>query len=624
MSSINILCMGCMNKRAEGDTCPFCGYRHLDNDVESSVYLAPGTILNDRYILGKVLGVGGFGITYIGFDPKLEVKLAVKEYFPRHISARAQGKMELNPYEGDSFEKFRHGLKYFLREVKTAAKFEHHPNVVAVKDYFEENNTAYMVMSYIDGNPLDKFLEKSGGRISYKIALKIALPIMDALEKIHAKNLLHRDISPDNIYMASNGVPMLIDFGASRYTETDQSQSMTLTLKEGYAPLEQYSKNGDQGPWTDVYALSATIYHSITGKTPPAAMERLPQETLVSPADMGISLPAHVEEAILKGLALSIPDRFSSVTDFKSAIVGRSGRSTVGFIEKIFSLPGALTTFFYRLSPLKIISILSLLVVLLATVLFFRDSGASDTEESSKKVSKVKVEKIEKSKVKKKKRKKVRRSKSRKLKKGRKKRLKKGRVKKSRKIKVKSRKIAPEKRVKAENKVTKKASPPSSKGVSVVGKKFSFERKQRESLTPVQYFKRGRRAENSGDRKTAQKSYSSACKGSHPTACYKLGQMTGKASYFKRARRLFNLECKSGRGYACMNLGVMMGMGEGGSANSAGGVEKLRKSCNLKYAPGCARLADIYQNGKVVKKSLKKSKQYRKKACKYGIKRLCR
>jgi serine/threonine protein kinase len=284
------------------------------------MYLLSETELNNRYNIEDVLGHGGFGITYSALDKILNVKVAIKEYLPRQLATRAEGQTKVSIFTGESRKHYEYGLRKFLEEAQSIAQFSHHPNIVSARDYFETNNTAYMVMEYIEGVTLKEYLEQKGGKIPFEEAKAIMMPVMDALREVHSVGLLHRDISPDNIYITTTGQVKVLDFGAARYYAGEQSKSLSVILKPGYAPEEQYRSSGKQGTWTDVYATGATIYRVISGKTPPEALDRKEEDTLEPPSRLGISIPADAERALLKALAISAAQRFQTMGEFQEAL----------------------------------------------------------------------------------------------------------------------------------------------------------------------------------------------------------------------------------------------------------------------------------------------------------------
>lgn len=312
------ICFGCFQEKELGGYCPHCGFG--ENEEQPYLALPLGTLLNGRYMLGKVLGMGGFGITYLGYDLTLDIKVAIKEYMPSSIATRNSDRYNVT-LTGRTEDDYRQGMENFLEEAKILAKLQNTPNIVSVQNYFKENNTAYFVMEYIDGMSLKDYLADQGGKILYVQALAILEPIMEALVQVHALNLLHRDISPDNIYITSRGESRLLDFGAARFALGD-GKSVSVILKHGYAPEEQYSSHGNQGPWTDVYAMGATFYRCITGMLPPDSVERIRVDALKAPSELGIIIPRHIEQAILKALAVKTEDRFPNMGALLRALRG--------------------------------------------------------------------------------------------------------------------------------------------------------------------------------------------------------------------------------------------------------------------------------------------------------------
>ena len=226
------------------------------------------------YRVVRVLGVGGFGVTYLCEHSGLGVQVAVKEYLPNEIAVRDG--TEVHPKSAGDREGFEWGLSRFLDEARTLARFEH-PNVVRVRDCFEANNTAYIVMDYEDGEPLDAVLRRHGTLTEAQLK-RVVLPVVDGLRQVHAAGFLHRDIKPSNIFVRrSDESPVLLDFGSARQALGRRSRSMTAIASAGYSPPEQYASHGAQGAWTDIYALSALCYRAITGDAPMEATGRQSQ-----------------------------------------------------------------------------------------------------------------------------------------------------------------------------------------------------------------------------------------------------------------------------------------------------------------------------------------------------------
>ena len=198
---------------------------------------------------------------------KMDMKVAIKEYLPDTIAYRTPGATLMSTYAGEKHDAYQLGAEKFYEEARTIAKFNGHPNIINVQQFFYENNTAYFVMEYIEGIDLKKYATQKGGKLNEQEVLKIILPIVDALIVVHSVGVLHRDISPDNIYITNDGTVKLLDFGAAGQVLGEHSKSLSVILKPGFAPIEQYQTKGKQGPWTDVYALAATMYYCFDRST---------------------------------------------------------------------------------------------------------------------------------------------------------------------------------------------------------------------------------------------------------------------------------------------------------------------------------------------------------------------
>ena len=233
-----------------------------------------GTVLAGQYEIDGILGQGGFGITYKALDRMNGKVVAIKEYFPDTMATRLPGQSQITTYPGDRGENFVYGKQCFLQEAETLAQFIGNENIVRIHSYFEEYGTAYFVMDYIEGTSLDEYVRQHGGKLGFDETAKLLIPVMDALGAVHGKGIVHRDVSPDNIYITKEGGVKLIDFGAARQSLGDKSQSLDVILKHGFAPKEQYMRRGRQGPYTEVYALGATFYYVLTGKRPAVGLER--------------------------------------------------------------------------------------------------------------------------------------------------------------------------------------------------------------------------------------------------------------------------------------------------------------------------------------------------------------
>ena len=307
-------CLNCMEEyEGHADACPHCG-ASTKLDEQESLTLKPGTLLQERYIVGNSLGSGGFGVTYIGWDTTLQKKIAIKEFLPSGLATRAPGQTCISVLGGQREEEFKRGLQSFYEEAVHLARFSE-PGIVDIFDCIHENNTAYIIMEFLEGSTLAQLLQ-ADGPMTLPQALNILAPLLKSLEVIHNEGMLHRDIAPDNIIVTKNGTVKLIDFGAARYASSNYSRSMTVLFKEGYAPEEQYRKLGNQGPWSDIYALGATAYKMLTGVTPPQSIERVVKDTLQPPSRMGAELPGYADNAIMNALSVFADNRTSSAVAF--------------------------------------------------------------------------------------------------------------------------------------------------------------------------------------------------------------------------------------------------------------------------------------------------------------------
>ena len=317
------ICYNCFQERDSlSGPCPYCGFDLAENEKKYPVALRAGTVLNDRYIVGRVLGQGGFGITYLAWDTQLEAKVAIKEFRPGELATRVEG-TTVSVLSADRSEDFTYGAERFQEEARTLAKFIGNPNIAAVTSYFDENDTSYFVMDYIEGISFKTYIANHGGKVSVEDALNVMIPVLRALTAVHQEGFIHRDVTPDNIYITKDGMVKLLDFGSARYSIGDKSKSLDVILKVGYAPKEQYIRRSRQGPYTDVYSCAACFYAALTGFLPPEALERLDHDELVPVSQCGVDIPEYLDKAILKGLAVQPEDRFQSAEEFLEAIESR-------------------------------------------------------------------------------------------------------------------------------------------------------------------------------------------------------------------------------------------------------------------------------------------------------------
>ena len=325
-----ILCEGCFSEQEEYS--PICGVCGLDKSavVENTGALPMGMTLMDKYIIGNVLGRGGFGITYLAYDKVNQQKVAIKEYFPDSLSYRTPGTVTITNYTGDREEHYKSGVNKFYNEARILSRFNGNDHIINVMEFFYANNTAYYVMEYVNGIDLKKYIAMRGGRLPYNEVLDIMVPVMYALIIVHSMDILHRDISPDNIYLTKDGDIKILDFGAARQVFQEQSSNLSVILKQGFTPIEQYRKRGNHGPWSDIYSLGATVYYALTGSVPEESVNRVERDDLRMPSALGIPVPADFEMILRKMLAVKAENRFQSMIELKEAMRNLGAASGTG------------------------------------------------------------------------------------------------------------------------------------------------------------------------------------------------------------------------------------------------------------------------------------------------------
>lgn len=293
-------------------------------NINQPIYALPcNFLLHGRYIVGKVLGQGGFGITYLAWDNLLDMKVAVKEYFPmgmvtRDVSRSASLFWSTSQSDGELRQK---GYNHFLKEARKMAKIDNVPSIVRVRDFFLDNETAYIVMDYVEGITLKETLLKNGV-LSFEDCVRLLHPIMEGLAKAHSHQIIHRDISPDNIMIQKDGSVILLDLGAAKDMTDANGQRSQLVAKGGFSPMEQYMQNKTIGPWTDVYALCATIYYCVTGNVLKTALERIDDETVLFPPEADGRLSEREKNVLKHGLAVKPEERIQSMDELLKELDG--------------------------------------------------------------------------------------------------------------------------------------------------------------------------------------------------------------------------------------------------------------------------------------------------------------
>lgn len=316
---IKKICPRCFATLGAGRVCPSCG-KCADDLINPAPAIPVQAVIGSRYLIGEMLGAGGFGITYAGWDLSESKKVAIKEFFPKEYATRHEEDFRVNVTEHDLVVSFNHWLKAFIEEAKILMRIRDLHGVVKLSDFFEANNTAYIVTDYLEGPSLRTYLAARGNKIPIAEALGILRPVFESLILLHESGIIHKDISPENILIVQNKYVKLIDFGAaSLYKRATDYRAFTV-LKGGYSPIELYKPDGIQSPRTDVYELGATLYNCITGYIPALATEREQADTLPPPSKLGAELPEYVEHAIIKSLAVRPLNRYPTVRAFLDAL----------------------------------------------------------------------------------------------------------------------------------------------------------------------------------------------------------------------------------------------------------------------------------------------------------------
>lgn len=311
MSEFN-LCYGCMNPNddAEGGICKICGYN--ENAPYLPSYLAPGVMLRDRYVVGKLLSYNGESANYIGFDTITQSKVVIKEYMPDTLCERESGKSIIN-VAPEYVAQYKTLMSEFVELNKTISKMRSLSHIIPVMDMFGDNNTGYVVLVYFEGTTLEKYIERNGGRLTWETVRRFFPPIFTTISLVHNAGLVHRGICPNNILIGENGDIKLTGFAIS--DERTANTEIAPEIFSGYAAPEQYNSSARQGTWTDVYGVSALLYKALTGVTPVDAASRLTDDTLEAPSDVVPEIPKSVSDVIMSGMELDGEKRIQTVTE---------------------------------------------------------------------------------------------------------------------------------------------------------------------------------------------------------------------------------------------------------------------------------------------------------------------
>lgn len=337
-------CPNCMQALTQGeDVCPYCGFQVAGYEEKKNA-LRPFTILQGKYMIGRIIGMGGFGITYIGWDLNLQTYIAIKEYYPESFAQRDSGTSTFVTTNENKKEIYDKGLTRYVEEARNLSKFYQLQGIVSVKDFFYENGTGYIVMEYINGVNLKEYLNGMGGTLDEATVLALMKPVFESLHQIHNTGLVHRDISPDNIMVDNEGKIKLIDFGSVRGQSAETDKTYTVILKHGYAPPEQYYAKGKQGPWTDIYSLCATMYKMLTGEIPPNGVERMEDDTYRNPSTYGVAVSPRTEAVLQKGLAVKAQERYQDIGQLLFDLYGEGSAGAMNSVPQSNPYSAAVTS----------------------------------------------------------------------------------------------------------------------------------------------------------------------------------------------------------------------------------------------------------------------------------------
>lgn len=326
------LCSSCFSPITK-EPCKFCGFSE-EKYVPEKAALPCGTILMGSFVIGKMLGMGGFGITYLAYNVNLHEIIAIKEYFPVELAYRASDGISVTVRDKKAAQMFKQGAEKFYNEASFVANFSSNENIVHVYQFFYENNTAYFTMEYLSGVTLKDYVNRCG-TITAGQAVNIADKVANALSEVHKENVLHRDVSPDNIMLCKDGSIKLLDFGAARQVYPEGSQLLTIILKPGFAPLEQYMKRGVQGPWTDIYSLGSSLFYAMTKHIPDDPQTRFYDDSDIE--NNKYDIDPRLWFILYKAMALRYTDRYQTVEEMIAALEHQYIKSEKINVRKLLS-----------------------------------------------------------------------------------------------------------------------------------------------------------------------------------------------------------------------------------------------------------------------------------------------
>lgn len=319
-TTLKHLCMGCMRNKGPVKTCPHCHWEE-SGPLQYLHHLPLRTVLNNRFLIGRVLSEGKFSITYLAYNLRTRQKLIIKEFYPRDIARRNVGNPNLALADLKHESDFNFGLGKFIEEGMALEKIKYLPGLARGQGSVRANGTAYQLTEFIEGPHLQEYLAGKGGQVSFHHLVRILTPVMVALEKAHEHHVLHHDIYPENIIVGRDGLGTLVDFTATRFELAQKWNILSSLSRPGYSPPEFYSKAPQVGPWSDIYSLAATMFFALSGQAPTAAAERLRKKPLPPPHEFGADVTGETETVLLKALSLNPRERFQTMKAFKESIL---------------------------------------------------------------------------------------------------------------------------------------------------------------------------------------------------------------------------------------------------------------------------------------------------------------
>ena len=563
--------------------------------MEKQSHLPIGYRLQE-YRIDRILGQGGFGITYLATDVNLDKQIVIKEFFPKEFSSRESNVYTIVSHKGEENEVYRYLMKKFLSEAKILASFSH-PNIITVTRFFEENSTAYFVMDYVKGEPLKNYVKRNGS-LSQDTIEQVIIPILEGLKAVHEKKFLHRDIAPDNIYLTIDGRPILIDFGSAKDTIGEESKSLATIVKAGYSAPEQYISSSIHTKSTDIYAIGGVIASMISGETPPEATKRQLDLYNDRPDPLEILLNQHKSrysksflEAVFKSMNIKESERFQEVREFQYALVMGDNTPLVENKTKLLETNNATKVEKRNKGFLFILPIILLVATGVIYNMFFNTEKVKKIVPKSKKIV-IKIKDVNSVKS----------------------------------LVIKEEDINKTKASSDINKtVIKKEDINKTKPLSDINKK---EPKNSLSVTYNLALMYDYGAGVKENKSKAIKLYNEVCNFSHSLACKRLGDIYEKGDGVRKdinkTIKLYQKSCDLNNDLACNNLAFIYKNGTEVRKNINNAIKIYQKSCDLNNSLACKTIGEMYEKGKDVKQDVNKAIEVYKKSCDLGNSAICK